>query len=277
MPDISDISRLSINLATVRERYKITEALDAVARHGIPAVAPWRDQIAQIGLKATRQHIHKLGLKVSGVCRGGMFPARDKAGFAANLADNARALEEAIELEADCLVLVVGGMPEGSRDLQGARQQVQDGIAWLVEKAKPSGTRIAIEPLHPMYCADRSVVNTMAQALDICDAVGGTVGVACDVYHVWWDPNLREQIARAGASRLHAFHICDWLRNTKDLLLDRGMMGDGVIDIRQIRTWVEAEGYVKFHEVEIFSKDDWWKRDIDDVLATCIQRHRDCC
>ncbi len=272
-----DISQLSINLATVRERNTITEALDAVARHGIPAVAPWRDQIAQIGLKATRQHIRTLGLKVSGVCRGGMFPAPDKKTFEANLADNERALEEAIELEAACLVLVVGGMPEGSRDLKGARQQVHDGIAWLEERARPSGIKIAIEPLHPMYCADRAVVNTMAQALDICDAVGGKVGVACDVYHVWWDPDLSAQIRSAGKSRLHAFHICDWLRVTRDMLLDRGMMGDGVIDIRSIRTMVEAAGFTGFHEVEIFSKENWWKRDIGDVLSTCITRHRDCC
>ncbi len=269
-----DVAQLSINLATVRERYKIGEALDAAARHGIPAVAPWRDQIAQIGLKATRKHIRDLGLKVSGVCRGGMFTAGDNKTFEANLADNAQALQEAIELEADCLVLVVGGMPEGSRDLKGAQQQVQDGIAWLAEKAKPSGTKIAIEPLHPMYCADRSVINTLSHALDICDAVGGTVGVALDVYHVWWDPNLAAGIKRAGAKRLHAFHICDWLRDTKHVLLDRGMMGDGVIDIRHIRQLVEAQGYIGFHEVEIFSKENWWKRDIDDVLTTVIAAHK---
>ncbi len=272
-----DISQLSINLATVRERYKITEALDGVARHGIPAVAPWRDQIAQVGLKAARKQIRDLGLKVTGLCRGGMFPAANKEGFAANLEDNARALEEANELEAACLVLVVGGMPEGSRDLTGSRQQVHDAIAWLEERARPSGMKIAIEPLHPMYCADRAVVNTMAQALDICDAVGGSVGVACDVYHVWWDPDLPAQIKRAGKSRLHAFHICDWLRVTKDMLQDRGMMGDGVIDIRAIRTMVEAAGFSGFHEVEIFSRENWWQREIDDVLSTCIQRHRDCC
>lgn len=272
-----ETARLSINLATVRERYGIAEALEAVARHGIPAVAPWRDQIAQIGLKATSQRIRELGLKVSGVCRGGMFPAASKADFEANLEDNRRAVDEAAALNADCLVLVVGGLPEGSRDLPGARAQVAEAIARLEEYAVPAGVKLAIEPLHPMYCADRAVVNTLAQALDMCDQIGGGVGVACDVYHIWWDPDLETQLIRAGKARLHAFHICDWLRTTRDLLLDRGMMGDGVIDIPRIRGWVEDQGYNGYHEVEIFSKQDWWQRDIDEVLSACIERHRSSC
>ena len=271
-----DISQLSINTATVRGRYKLDEILDAVARHGIPAVSPWRDQIADLGLAQTSRRIRDLGLRVSGVCRGGMFPANDKAGFEGNLVDNRRAADEAAELEADCLVLVVGGLPEGSKDLAGARSQVRDGIAALQDYATPLGVKLAIEPLHPMYCADRAVVNTMRQALDICDEIGGQVGVACDVYHVWWDPELEAQIARAGKARLHAFHICDWLRETKDLLLDRGMMGDGVIDIARVRGWVEAQGYDGFHECEIFSAADWWTRDIDEVLGTVVERHREC-
>ncbi len=272
-----DISRLAINLATMRERYSFTEAIEAVARHGIPAIAPWREQIAEVGIKAARRHIRDLGLKVTSLCRGGLFPSRDRSALEANLSENARALEEAVELEAPCLVLVPGGLPEGSKDLAGARQQVQDGFAWLAEKAKGSSTKLALEPLHPMSCSERAVVNTMAHALDICDTVGGPVGIACDVYHVWWDPTLEAQIARAGQSRLLAFHLSDWLRNTKHLLFDRGMMGDGVIDIPMIRKLVEAQGYSGFHEVEIFSQDNWWQRDIDEVLSTCIQRHCDCC
>ena len=255
----------------------VSEALDAVARNGVPAVSPWRDQIAQIGLAATAKHIRALDLKVSGVCRGGMFPASDKAGFEANLDDNRRAVDEAAELNADCLVLVVGGLPEGSRDLTGARAQVAEGIARLNDYAAPAGVKLAIEPLHPMYCADRACVNTLGQALDICDAVGNGVGVAFDVYHLWWDPAISAQIARAGRERMHAFHICDWLRETKDLLLDRGMMGDGVIEISKLRQEVEALGYDGFHEVEIFSRDNWWTRDPDEVVRICIERHRDHC
>jgi sugar phosphate isomerase/epimerase len=272
-----EITQLSINLATIRKRCSITEALEVVARNGVPAVSPWRDQIAQIGLKATTKHVRDLGLKVSGVCRGGMFPANTRKQFEANLEDNLRALEEASELRADCLVLVTGGLPEGSRDLSGARKQVEEGIGWLAERATSAGVRLAIEPLHPMYCADRSVVNTLAQALDLCDAVGQNVGVACDVYHVWWDPDLPVQIARAGKSRIHAYHICDWLPNTRHLLLDRGMMGDGVIDLPLLRSWVEEAGYTGFHEVEIFSQENWWERDPDEVLRTCIERHLTCC
>ena len=271
-----DISQLSINLATIRERCTISEALDLVARLGIPAVSPWRDQIAQIGLKATAKQVRQLGLCVSGVCRGGMFPANTHQEWEANLEDNLRALEEAVELNADCLVLVTGGLPKGSRDLARARQQVEEGIAWLLERAIPAGVRLAIEPLHPMYCADRSVFNTLSQALDLCDLLGEGVGVACDVYHLWWNPDLQTQIARAGQSRIFAYHICDWLSDTKHLLLDQGMMGDGVIDLPKIRSWVENTEYSGFHEVEIFSQENWWKRDPEDVLRICIERHQKC-
>jgi len=272
-----DISQLSINTATLRGRYKLNEILDGVARHGIPAVSPWRDQIAELGLAATSKQIRDLGLKVSGVCRGGMFPANDRQAFDANLEDNRRAVDEAAELNAACLVLVCGGLPEGSKDLASARAQVTEGIAKLNEYAQPAGVKLAIEPLHPMYCGDRSVISTLAQALDICDELGGGIGVAADVYHLWWDPEIEAQIARAGKARLHAWHICDFLRETKDLLLDRGMMGDGVADIALMRSWVEAQGYDGFHEVEIFSKENWWKRDIDEVLSVIIARHSQVC
>ena len=153
--------------------------------------------------------------------------------------------------------------------------QVRDGIAALLDHSRAAGVPLAIEPLHPMYAADRACVNTLKQANDLCDALGDGVGVAVDVYHVWWDPGLEAEIARAGAAgRILGFHVCDWLVPTTDLLLDRGMMGDGVIDIRKIRGWVEAAGYDGASEVEIFSQNDWWRRDADEVLATCIERHR---
>jgi len=215
------------------------------------------------------------GLRVSGLCRGGMFPAVDAPGRQAAIDDNRRALDEAVALGAECLVLVVGGLPSGSRDLAGARRMVADGIAAILEPARAAAMPLAIEPLHPMYAADRACVNTLGQALDLCDALGDGVGVAVDVYHVWWDPDLEAQIRRAGARRLLAYHICDWLVPTTDLLLDRGMMGDGVIDLPRIRGWMEAAGYRGCHEVEIFSARNWWRRDPDEVLATCIARHRD--
>jgi sugar phosphate isomerase/epimerase len=155
---------------------------------------------------------------------------------------------------------------------------VTDGIAAMLPHAKASGIKIAIEPLHPMYAADRACVNTIDQALDICEILGETVGVAIDVYHVWWDPELDTQIARAGAAgQILAHHICDWLVPTKDLLLDRGMMGDGVIDLKKIRQAIEATGFTGPQEVEIFSRDNWWKRPGDEVIATCAERYEACC
>jgi len=181
-------------------------------------------------------------------------------------------------LRAMYLVLVVGGLPKGSKDIASAREQVRDGIRAMLPHAKAADMPLAIEPLHPMYAADRACINTMAQALDLCDALdprkSGALGVVVDVYHVWWDPQLEAQIRRAGRKRLLAYHICDWLVPTTDLLFDRGMMGDGVIDLKLIRSWMEGAGYTGAHEVEIFSANNWWKRDPNGVLSTMKQRHQ---
>ena len=266
-------SRLSINLATVREQWNLREAVEACARHGITAVDPWRDQVAAIGLDASIRAIKDNGMKVSGYCRGGMFPAADETGRQAAIDDNKRAIDEASALGAECLVLVVGGLPKNSRDIGAARRMVADGIAAILPHARANNMPLAIEPLHPMYAGDRACVNTLAQALDLCEVLGGGVGVAIDTYHVWWDPDLAAQIARAGsANRILAYHICDWLVPTRDLLLDRGMMGDGVIDLPGIGAMIEKAGYRGYTEVEIFSAADWWKRPGDEVLRTCIER-----
>jgi sugar phosphate isomerase/epimerase len=275
---------LSINTATLRCAGSLDAIIDACARHGIRAISPWRDQVAAIGLARTAELVRTHGLALSGYCRGGMFPALDAAGRAAALADNRRAVDEAKLLNAACLVLVVGGLPGAlagtalTKDIAGARQQVIDGIAATLDYAREVGMPLAIEPLHPMYAADRACINTLEQALDVCESLdaerSGALGVAVDVYHVWWDPKLEAQIARAGKARLLAFHVCDWLAKTRDLLEDRGMMGDGVIEIAKIRSWVEAAGFAGYSEVEIFSSLDWWKRPADEVLATCISRHR---
>ena len=266
-------ARLSINLATLREQWNLREAVEACARHGITAVDPWRDQVAAIGLDASVRAIKDNGMKVSGYCRGGMFPAVDHGGRQAAIDDNKRAIDEASMLGAECLVLVVGGLPRGSRDIGAARRMVADGIAALLPHARASNMPLAIEPLHPMYAGDRACVNTLAQALDLCDLLGDGVGVAIDTYHVWWDPDLAAQIRRAGfANRILAYHISDWLIPTRDLLLDRGMMGDGVIDLPHLRSLVDKAGYRGYIEVEIFSASDWWKRPGDEVLRICIER-----
>lgn len=289
MRDFSQDQRwLSINTATVRKERGIEKPLskimEACARHGIRAISPWRDQVASAGLTHISKLVKTHGFELSGYCRGGMFPAVDAAGIVAARDDNRRAVDEACELNAKCLVLVVGGLPgalEGKaehKDIALSRSQVSDGIAELLEYAKASQMPLAIEPLHPMYAADRACINTIEQALDVCDNLDpmktGVLGVAVDVYHVWWDPKLQAQIERAGKERLLAFHVCDWLTPTKDLLNDRGMMGDGVIDIPRLRSWVEAAGFGGYSEVEIFSSKNWWQCDTEEILKTCIARHR---
>jgi sugar phosphate isomerase/epimerase len=280
----SDHRALSINTATVRKQGDLVAITEACARAEIRAISPWRDQVATVGLNRAVAAVKDAGLELSGYCRGGMFPA-DAARLQEAADDNRRAVDEAVALGAPCLVLVVGGLPQYSRpgslpskDIDAARTMVEDGIATLLEYSRQAGLSLAIEPLHPMYAADRACVNTMRHALDICDRVDpertGMLGLAVDVYHVWWDPELKEQIHRTGKDRLLAYHVCDWLVPTADLLLDRGMMGDGVIDLRGIREAVEAVGYAGYSEVEIFSENNWWTKPMDEVLATCIERHR---
>jgi sugar phosphate isomerase/epimerase len=279
----SDHRWLSLNTATVRKQGDLVQIVEACARHGIRAIDPWRDQVASIGLDRAVAAVRDAGLELSGYCRGGMFTS-DAARRIEVRDDNRRAIDEAVALGAPCIVLVVGGLPQYSRpgstvsrDIVSARAQVEDAIAEMLAYARDASMPLAIEPLHPAYAADRACVNTTMQALDICDQLdpqrSGALGVALDVYHIWWDPEVLPQITRAGRERLLAFHVCDWMVPTKDILNDRGMMGDGVIDIRSLRSAVEAEGFSGYSEIEIFSN-DWWGRPIDEVLQTCIERHR---
>ena len=284
MRDFSKDHRwLSLNTATVRKQGDLFSIIEACARHGIRAIDPWRDQVATIGLERAVRAVRDAGLMLSGYCRGGMFTS-DAARRTEVRDDNRRAVDEANALGACCIVLVVGGLPQYSRpgssaskDIAAARAQVEDAIADMLDYARQAKMPLAIEPLHPIYAADRACVNTTGQALDICDRLDpgrtGMLGVALDVYHIWWDPELMTQIARAGGKRLLAFHVCDWLVPTRDILNDRGMMGDGVIGIRPIRAAVEAQGYGGYSEIEIFSN-DWWARPMDEVLRICIERHR---
>jgi len=282
MRDLSGDHRwLSLNTATVRKQGSLLDIIDACARNGIRAIDPWRDQVAAIGLDRAVRAVKDAQLELSGYCRGGMFPA-DPAHRSQARDDNRRAVDEATALGASCLVLVVGGLPQysrpgsaPSRDIWGAQAQVEDGIAELLAYARTAKLPLAIEPLHPMFAADRACVNTTRQALDLCDRLDpartGALGVAIDVYHVWWDFELMPQIERAGHDRLLAFHVCDWLVPTTDMLNDRGMMGDGVIDIPRIRAAVEAQRFSGYVAVEIFSN-RWWAMPVDEVIATCVAR-----
>jgi len=268
---------LSINTATLRRERPLAEVVPALAAAGVPGIGPWREQIQAAGIKAAARLIGDHGLVVSGVSRAGVFTAQGRAGLERVLDDNRRAVDEAAGIGAKCLVLIGGGLMPGSRDLADARALFAEGLAALLPHARAAGLPLAIEPLHPMYAADRACINTLAQANDLCDAVGPGVGVVVDVYHTWWDPNLKREIARAGAGRILAFHLSDWLVPTTDLLLDRGMMGDGVIDLRRIRGWVAAAGFEGLCEVEIFSERNWWRRPMAEVIDTCVERYRSLC
>jgi sugar phosphate isomerase/epimerase len=274
----------SINTATLGHKGPIGDTIDRVARFGFGGICPWRRDLEGQDVAAVARRIRHAGLKVSGYCRSTYIPAATKAGFLANFEDNRHAMDKAAALGAACFVLVVGSLPAGSKDLGGARIQVAEGVGLMLEHARTTGMRLALEPLHPMYANDRSCLNTLAQALDLADALESTpqgaptLGVAVDVYHVWWDPDLSANIKRAGAARrIFGFHVCDWLVPTRDLLTDRGMMGDGVIDIPLIRGAVEASGYAGQIEVEIFSDRDWWTRPPDETLSVCAERLQAVC
>ena len=254
------LDRLSLNQATVKH-LGLADAVALCARHDIPAIGLWRDRVAEIGLAGAVAAVRSAGLHVSSLCRGGFFTRaglEDSSGREAMLADNRAAVREAAELGADTLALVCGGLVPGSRDLGLARRMVADAIGELVPQAQRLGVRLGIEALHPMFCADRSVVASLGEAMDLaCLFPSDVVGVVVDTYHVWWDARLADEIARA-AGRIVSYQVCDWvLPLPADTLLGRGQVGDGVIDFRPISAAVTAAGYRGYVEVEIFNADVW--------------------
>lgn len=269
-----------INTATLGFREPLAVSARRIADAGFGHVTPWRQEVDELDPEPAAAAIRAAGLQTGAYCRTMYFTASDAAGRQAAIDSNAQALRAAAVLGAPYLVAVVGGLAAGSRDIEDARRQVRDGLAALLPVMRETGVRIALEPLHPVYAADRSVLNTVDQALDWCDALDpqgeGWFGVALDAYHVWWDPQLYPAIARAG-KRIMGFHVCDWRLDTRDPLQDRGMMGDGVIDLRAMRGAVRGAGYGGPVEVEIFSRLDWWQRPPDEVLAACRARLESVC
>lgn len=270
MPDASapDIARLSLNQITT-EKCSLKETVDACARHGIGWIGAWRHKVSDDPTVAGKL-FRDAGLKVSSLCRGGFFPAATAGERQKRIQDNLRAVDEAMAVGTDTLVLVCG--PSADRDLCGARQMVVDGIASIESYAKDRGVRLGIEPLHPMYAADRSVVVTLAQANHIAEQFAPeTVGVIVDVFHLWWDPMVYSEIQRAG-QRILGFHVSDWAVPIADPLMARALMGDGVIELKRLRAAVEETGYSGPIEVEIFN-DKVWNTPIEELLPVLRSRY----
>lgn len=267
---MQDLARLSLNQKTT-DGWSVREAVAGCVNAGIPWIGLWRDKVADAGLAESAKITRDAGVRVSSLCRGGAFPAATAAERSARIADNRRAIDEAAALGTDVLVLVCGAAPD--KDIDAARHMVAEGIAAVAPYAAERGIRLGIEPLHPAFAADRSVITTLAEALDLAEHLGApNVGIALDTYHVWWDPQLLPQIARAGG-RIFAFHVNDWPASVTNVLVGRQMMGDGVIDIPRIRAAVERAGYTGPIEVEIFNE-TLWATPGDAVLAQLCQRYR---
>ncbi|GHJ99030.1 xylose isomerase [Streptomyces sp. Y2F8-2] len=265
--------RFSINQMTVKQ-LSMPELVDACQESGVRGVGLWREPVQSHGLEATAKLVRDAGLTVTTLCRGGFFTAIDPDERARALDDNRRAVDEAAALGTDTLVLVSGGLPAGSKDLRGARERIADALAELGPYAAERGVRLAIEPLHPMYASDRCVVSTLAQALDLAERFPAEqVGVTVDTYHIWWDDTAPEQIARAGAGgRIHTFQLADWTTPLPEGVLNgRGQIGDGAVDMREWKGYVEAAGYTGPIEVELFN-DGLWARDGREVLAETVER-----
>lgn len=265
-----DLSRLSLNQIST-DKYSLQETVEVCARHGIRWLGAWRHKIQESPTKAG-QLIEDVGLKVSSLCRGGMFPAASSEERRARIEDNFRAIDEAVALGTDLLVLVNGPAPD--RDLDGAREMVKEGMDAIQTYAQRCGVRLGIEPLHPMFAGDRSVIVTLEQANDLAECFDPKwVGVIIDVYHVWWDPNVYREICRCG-NRIFGYHVSDWLVPSPGMLMGRGLMGQGVIEIQRLRKAVETAGYAGPIEVEIFNE-QLWQTPIEDAVRQIKEAYQE--
>ena len=256
---LRDLSQLCIHTITTKP-WNIEQAAKNFSEAGVGGITVWRDALNGRDIKQTGQLLRDCNLRIVSLCRGGFFPHVSTMGRKEAIDDNRKAIDEAEALGAPLIVLVCGAVP--GQPLDESRKQIRDGIAAVLPHAEAAGVKLAIEPLHPMYADSRSAINTLGQANDMAEELDSPwVGIAADVYHLWWDPNLEQEIKRCGQNdNLSAFHICDWKTPTLDLLNDRGLMGEGCINIKEIRGWVEEAGFNGYNEVEIFS-DTFWKED----------------
>jgi sugar phosphate isomerase/epimerase len=270
---MADLARLAIHTITTKP-WGLDTAIAKYAAAGVRGITVWRDALEGCDVRAAGRRMGEAGLSVVSLCRGGFFPSADAPVRRRAIEDNLRAIDEAEALGAPLIVLVCGADPRQS--LEASRDQIAEALAEIGPRARQAGVRLGVEPLHPMYADTRSAVNTLASAMDLCQRVGDpNVGVALDVYHLWWDPELEDQIGRtARAGRLFAFHVCDWKSPTVDMLNDRGLMGEGCIPIPRIRGWVERAGFTGFVEVEVFSTRHW-STNQDRFLEKVIEAYRD--
>jgi sugar phosphate isomerase/epimerase len=270
---LTDLSQLCIHTITTKP-WSIETAAQHFSEAGVKGITVWRDALNGRNIKQTGQMLRDSGLEIVSLCRGGFFPSTDAVKRKAALDDNRKAIEEAAELGAPMIVLVCGSDPH--QPLEESRKQIRDGIMAVLPEAKAAGVKLAIEPLHPMYADTRSAINTMEQANDMASEINSPlVGVAADVYHLWWDPHLEKEIKRCGKNNhLFAFHICDWNVPTSDFLWDRGLMGEGCIPVNKIRSWVEETGFNGFYEVEIFSN-KFWSEDQSVFLNKIIKAYKE--
>jgi sugar phosphate isomerase/epimerase len=268
-----DPRRLSIHQVTLPPQCTTPEFVAALARNGVPCTALWREKTREYGVENTARLLADNGIALSGYCFAGLITSPEPVEAARARDDVRRALDEAAAVKSPCLVFVAGGVDTRDRNIADARARALDGVAELIPHARSVGVKLALEPLHPMICALRSVLSTVKLANEWCDRLGAEdiVGVAVDTYAVWWDPEIEAEIARAG-KRICSFHVSDWLADTQDLRLDRGMMGDGVIDLPALRRMVEAAGYDGYVEIEIFSQRNWWQREPDEVIGVIKDR-----
>ena len=271
-PDDPRLARLSLNQRTIAN-WSLREAIDGCLAAGVPALGVWREQLAEAGQDDAVRWLSESGLRVSSLCRGGFFTASDPDLINRAHVENRRAIDEAAAIGAETLVLVAGGLPTGDRDLAAARARVVDALAALVPHAREAGVRLGIEPMHPIYAADRGVVSTLGQALDLAEAFPASeVGVVVDTFHLWWDPEIDRQLLRAG-ERIQSYQVGDWITPLPvDSLLARGMMGDGHVDFATFTAAVVNAGYRGDVEVEIFNA-DLWDSPPDDALATVTRRY----
>lgn len=262
---LTDTSKLCVHTITTKP-WSVEEATDKYAEAGVGGITVWRQWLEGRKISEVGDQLRACDLEIVSLCRGGFFPSATSQGLEDAIEDNRLAIREAAELGAPMIVLVCGAVP--GQALDESRKQIADGIAATLPLAEDYNIRLAIEPLHPMYADDRSAINTMASANEVCDRLDHPlVGIAADVYHIWWDPDLAEQIRITGEkNRLFAYHVCDWMTPTTDLLNDRGLMGEGCIPLEEIRAMVEKAGFTGFNEVEVFS-DRWWARDQDEFLT----------